>query len=270
MPTSAVQQPPETDTERPSPEVAARLLALNRAFYAGSGAAFDATRQDIPPGMRRAVSSAPAGDATVPLRVLDAGCGNGRLARALVALGRPVSYTGLDGDAGLLASASSQCAELAGQGVICQFVQADLAAADWHAGLPSRAYDMVVCLATLHHLPGRALRTAVVQALAALVAPGGILLLSAWQFAADPRLAGRVEPWSAIGLHESDVEIGDALLPWESGPRALRYVHHISATEMEMFAAASGLTVVESWRADGRTNDLSLYLQLERPPERVA
>lgn len=256
---------PAAASSLPTPAVAARLLALNRAFYAQVGAAFNATRQNIPPGMTRGMRAVAALNPGAPLRVLDVGCGNARLARALLALQRPVLYTGIDADAGLLAAAGSLSLPQA-QGVAVRLLQADIAHPGWEALLLGERFDLVACLATLHHLPGEALRAAVVSALAGLLAPGGRLLLSAWQFADSPRLAARVLPWPAVGLQQSDVEPGDALLPWDSGPHALRYVHLIDAAEMARLGAAAALMPVEEWRADGRSGNLTLYTLLEHAP----
>lgn len=260
-----------------TPATAQRLLALNRAFYADSGASFDATRQEIPAGMRRALelglppaaesppaADSPAGAAAIAaLRVLDVGCGNGRLARALAESGRAVAYTGLDADVGLLAAALRQTEALPAT-ITCRFVTGDLATLDWDAALEPAGYALVACLATLHHLPGQELRRQVVRKLAQLVAPGGHLVLSAWQFIDQPDLAEKLAPWSALGLDAADVEPGDALVPWNAGPPALRYLHLIDAAAMQALGADAGLLPVADWRADGRTGSLSLYAIFER------
>ena len=90
-------------------------------------------------------------------RVLDAGCGAGLLAAKL---GRRVPYVdAVDRDAGMV-----QRARLAaGPGVVVR--QADLLTDP----LPEAAYDAVVSLSALHHLPLRA----ALPRLATLCAPAG-------------------------------------------------------------------------------------------------
>lgn len=243
------------------PEIADRLLTLNRAFYAAVGPEFDATRQNLPPGMVRLLEYAPALLRTgEPLRLLDGGCGNGRFARALEQLGRPVLYTGVDADEWLLQAAQSQTAVLAH--VQCRFVAADLAAPGWAAQLQG-SFDLIVCLATLHHLPGAALRGRVIADLAAKLAPGGRLAVGIWRFSLSARMAARTVAWEKVGLSPEDVEEGDALLPWDQGVHALRYVHEISEDELRGHATAAGLLVKNTYSADGKEGNLNLYAILE-------
>lgn len=240
-------------------DVQEQLLALNRRFYATVGAEFDRTRQGLPDGMLQLAARlhrrAPA------QRVLDAGCGNGRFARALAQVGVQGAYLGIDADGELLRLASAQTAGLDGLEVHLQ--PADLAAPGWHAALHARApFDAVVSLAVLHHFPGMALRRRLVADLATLLAPGGVLALSTWQFLAFERFAGKLVPWAELGLDAEDVEPGDALLPWNQGAHALRYVHQLDLPEVEALAAAAGLQVQETFRADGKEGDLNLYVLL--------
>ncbi|MGL4650233.1 MAG: class I SAM-dependent methyltransferase, partial [Caldilineaceae bacterium] len=178
-----------------------------------------------------------------------------------------LEYTGLDADAGLLALAETQAAQGSAQAITCRFLRADLATPGWTAAVAPGGYDLVACLATLHHLPGGQLRAATVAALSTCVRPGGRLVFSVWQFADSPRLTARMAPWSAIGLSATDVEPGDALLPWDGGTHALRYVHMLSAEDLLALAAPTGLMLREQWRADGRSGDQTLYLLLERAPQ---
>ena len=243
------------------PETQARLLALNRAFYAAVADPFDATRQATAPGMVELVRRVPRGDATHPLTVVDVGCGNGRLARLLAAQAAPVVYVGVDANAALLAHAQAQLAPL--PGLTASFVQADLAQPGWEAALPAVGrYDVVACLATLHHLPGYDLRRDVVAVLARLLRPGGVLALSLWQFLDSPRLVAKQVDWAACELDPAAVEPGDALLPWQQGTYAVRYVHQIDAAELARLAQDCGLTISTIYRADGKEGNLNLYALL--------
>lgn len=277
--TSIAQQKGASSSDGlPTPATVQQLLDLNRDFYAAISPHFDQTRGSIAEGMvqaldflypkeDRAKSQGPseeAGSSSGPwpstlgpalLRVLDAGCGNGRFARALAEAGIAVDYVGLDADAGLLESARRHHCNL--PGVDATFLTADLAGE--FPPLPFDKFDLVVSLAVLHHMPGRALRQTVVNRLARALADDGALLLSTWQFMESERLAARVQPWESIGLTAADVEPGDALLPWDQGVHALRYVHLIDEAEINELAAGAGLQVIHTFRADGKSGNLSLY-----------
>ena len=175
----------------------------------------------------------------------------------LESLGVPVCYTGVDGNAHLLERAAEQTASLVN--VACSFVQADLAQADWSALLPSASFDRVVCLATLQHMPGYELRARLVRDLASLLAPDGLLAISAWQFLESERFRKRLIDWSEVGLTAADVDPGDALLPWKQGAYAVRYVHQTDEIEMNRLVADAGLTVMDTFRADGKEGNLNLY-----------
>jgi 2-polyprenyl-3-methyl-5-hydroxy-6-metoxy-1,4-benzoquinol methylase len=239
-----------------APETVERLLAVNRDFYAAVNVPFDATRSNIAPGMSLAVQRLfpEVAHSAAPLRVLDAGCGNGRFGWALEKSTIATDYLGIDDDAGLLQRAVEQSASLVS--VQARFQRVNLAEADLST---FGEFDLVVCLAVLHHFPGRQLRGALLQRLASALAADGRLLISTWQFLDDPRLRERTQPWEAVGLSTKDVEPGDALLPWDQGTHALRYAHHIDEEEVADLASGAQLKVIDLFYADGKSGRLNLY-----------
>lgn len=240
-----------------------KLLALNRQFYHTTAPHFHLSRRQPWDGFERVLDRLEQIPGALPLRLLDVGCGNGRFARSLEALSRSVDYVGLDGNTELLAYAREGTAGLSR--VACRFVIGDLATPSWPTlvGEPE-TFDAVICLATLHHLPSYALRCRVMTDLAQLcVRPQGRVIISAWQFLDSERLSGRRIPWTEIGLHPEAVETGDALLPWNQGVDAIRYAHHTDHAELARLAADAGLTLQESFRADGKEGNLNLYVILQ-------
>jgi tRNA (uracil-5-)-methyltransferase TRM9 len=269
-----------------------QLLSLNQHFYATVAEPFDATRLAPSAGKSELVRRLPfsplfssigaenkgtKGDGGATLA--DIGCGNGRLAWLLEERGLPLAYVGVDGNAQLLAAAQSHTADL--RHVRARFVLADLGEPDWPMLLPNPAqvgaapegevgYDIVTCLATLHHLPGYDLRRATVERLAALVVPGGVVAISTWQFLTTPRFSTKVVDWAEVGIDATQVEPGDALLPWNQGGYALRYLHQIDMDEITALATAAGLTVETTYFADGKEGNLNLYAILRRPQAKRA
>lgn len=239
-----------------------RLLALNREFYATVAEPFDATRAGLPIGWQGLREWVP----TVtdrPIRVLDVGCGNGRWAWALEEWGIRCAYTGVDGDGKLLQLAAANTQELTN--VQTAFHKADFTTPDWFVplGLPPATFDLIVCLAALHHAPGYELRAQVVQSLATLLTPTGVLIFSHWQFLRSERFVRKQIAWQTIGLTNEEVEPGDALLPWQQGGYAVRYVHQIDEAEMAALAQRADLQVVTNFDADGKEGNLNLYVVLK-------
>ena len=269
------------------PQTAQRLIELNRTFYATVAEPFNRTRFADAPGKLQLLQhfAMLAPDRT--LRVLDVGCGNGRLAWMLDRLKRPVAYTGVDGETRLLALAQENTAAL--RYVQTQWVHVDLSAIDWFADwsgdwfangtdtllhevseqVPSHlseagGYDAVVCLATLQHMPGFDLRARVLADLGRLVSSDGLIAVSAWQFLQSTRLAAKQLDWQVADIDPAAVEPGDALLPWQQDHYAVRYVHQIDGAEMALLAYRAGLTIESTFFADGREGNLNLYA-LMRP-----
>lgn len=245
-----------------SPATQQQLLALNRDFYATVAEPFDATRAGLPVGWQGLRAWLPPMPSNRPLQVLDVGCGNGRWARALAEWDIVCAYTGVDADARLLQLAAENTQSLAT--VQSVFRQADFTTPDWPATLhlSPASFDLVVCLAALHHVPGYRLRVQVVQRLAALLAPLGVLIFSHWQFLQTQRFVRKQIAWQTIGLTSADIEPRDALLPWQQGGYAVRYVHQIDEGETAALAHEAGLSVLTTFYADGKEGNLNLYAVL--------
>jgi 2-polyprenyl-3-methyl-5-hydroxy-6-metoxy-1,4-benzoquinol methylase len=241
-----------------------QLLALNKRFYATVAEPFDATRLAPSVGKRELVKRLPL-EASPSPTVADIGCGNGRLAWLLDERGVSLDYVGVDANAQLLASAQAHTAGL--RHVRTRFVQTDLAQPDWITQLsrPVAGFDIVTCLATLHHLPGYGLRQTVMQGVAELVAPGGVVAISTWQFLTSPRFTAKLVDWAEVGIDLAQVEPGDALLPWHQGGYAVRYVHQLDMEEVIGLATQAGLEVEATYFADGKEGNLNLYALLKRP-----
>jgi SAM-dependent methyltransferase len=104
--------------------------------------------RQLPPGCRTA---------------LDVGCGTGRFARRLAQRG--IEVDAVDRSAEVLAAARGAPAPPAGR---VRYLLADVT----RMGLPAGRYDVISCLASLHHLP-----FATVAALRQALAPGGVLVV---------------------------------------------------------------------------------------------
>lgn len=253
-----------------SPETAAALLRINRAFYEGRAAEFSATRDRPWPAWRRVAEIFEEhGGGEGPRRVLDLGCGNGRLERFLAGRwGGRLDYLGLDASEPML-----EIARVLGGG---RFLRCDLLAPRSLDELPAGPFDFITAFGLLHHLPGFDRRFALLRAAARHLAPGGLLAVSFWQFGAVERFRRRMLPWrdynlaAAEPIETRDLEDGDVLLAWgevattKSGVPVVRYCHWCPPDEADRLLAGLPLGPVASFRADGKAGDLNLYRLLRR------
>lgn len=227
------------------PEVVDKLLAINRQFYEQQAGEFSQTRQGINPGFEKLNEKLPQ---PCP-RLLDVGCGNGRLGQYLLQQQAVGEYVGVDFSSSLLDIAAGQ--------VPGQFYGRDLSQPNCLDGLGQ--FEAVACLAVLHHIPGRTNRIQLLTTMGNCLTSDGRLFMSTWQFADNPRQQRKIRPWAEVDLRPADVEPDDYLLTWQRGDFAYRYACHIDATEIGDLAAAAGLIVQEQFRSDGREGDLGLY-----------
>ena len=226
------------------------LIDLNRTFYQTFAQEFSATRQRLQPGVRRLLDKI-----SYLENILDLGCGNGQLGKALLDRGHEGLYTGLDSNPRLLEIAREI---LPDQGNI-HLLQEDLTDDGWDLRLPVYHYNIVLAFAVLHHIPGFDFRKHILIHVAAHIPQDAIFIHSEWQFLNSPRLRERIQPWEQIGLATEDVEDGDYLIDWRSGGYGLRYVHLFEIEELDDLAAQTGFEITESFLSDGEGGDLGIY-----------
>lgn len=234
-----------------------KLLALNREFYATFAEPFAESRSPTDPALTSILPYIPAG-----ARVLDVGCGNGRLALLLDQERPDATYVGIDAVPGLIEVARAQAAGL--KSVTSQFHVADITQSGWSLVIDSLFIDTVVCLAVLHHIPSFKLRALALREMTGLLAPKGRLLLSTWQFVYSDRLRRKMVDWAEVGIPAEALEPGDYLLDWNRGGCGLRYCHLVNEVELRQLAAESDLSVRTTFRAGGREGNLSLFAMLDK------
>ena len=242
-------------------ETVDRLLTVNRRFYADFAQPFAASRSLSDPALVSILPYLPH-----HARVLDVGCGNGRLAHLLDRERPGATYVGVDAAPELVGLASVESSGLLN--VTATFRVIDIAQPEWASALPTGAhgppYDCVVALAVLHHIPSFRLRERVMRDVAGLLAPEGLLLLSTWQFLESARMRRKIADWSEVAISTDEVEPGDYLLDWKRGGRGLRYCHLVDEAEIQDLAAAGGFCVLSVFRAGGCEGNLSLFSVLGR------
>jgi tRNA (uracil-5-)-methyltransferase TRM9 len=237
------------------PEIAQKLLNVNRQFYQTFANQFSATRRRLQPGVRKILERLPD-----EASILELGCGNGELPLQLSRKNQRGRYLGLDFSSPLLEltqEINQQIAQTPSLKV--QFRSADLASPSWDAELAKNKFELILAFALLHHIPSEELRAQILHKARRLLEYNGLFIHSEWQFLNSPRLVARIQPWSTLGLSEIDVDPGDYLLDWRQGGSGLRYVHFFQMGELQRMAESSNFQVVDTFYSDGIGMRLGLY-----------
>lgn len=239
-------------------QISARLIEINNQFYQTFASSFSVTRYSVQPGVRKIAGEYILNKASsFEHPILDLGCGNGVFAHYLAEKAFCGRYLGVDASQGLLNSGRNKNFPTN----FAAFQVVDITSVGWETQLPDSKYHPIVSFAVFHHIPGYDLRTAIFRKINSLLPPGGLFILSNWQFMNSPKLSKRIIPWEKIGLSPSQLEPGDTLLDWraEQGETGYRYVHNFTDAELKDHALHSGFTIVDSFHSDGGSDNLALY-----------
>lgn len=241
-----------------SPQTIKVLNHLNEQFYTQNAASFSASRQSPWKGWSQLVPYFPR----EAFDLLDVGCGNGRFERFLLQHTLALSsYTGLDASPVLLKIAREHVSTLPH---ISTYKPLDLTLPKSWPPI-SRGFDVVVMLAVLHHIPSRTLRLELVEHMASLLRPKGVLIISLWHYESDARFQRKIIPWDQVPeIPHSELEAGDYVLSWNNDFTIMRYVHVFSELEVQEVVSSSGLHQIKAFWADGQNQGLNQYLVLSK------
>ena len=161
-------------------------------------------------------------------RVLDLGCGNGRLYELFRK--KNVDYYGID--------ISERLVELAKR----RYPQAKFWAAD-ALNLPffDNFFDKVISIAVFHHVPSKESRLKFLKEAKRVLKPGGTFILIVWNLNSFNKSLMFLKYGLKKILKRSSLDFGDAFLPW--GEEVLRYVHRFSKGELVKLLGESGFKV---------------------------
>lgn len=230
-------------------KTATKLIELNYKFYQTFSDSFSATRQRLQSGVMEIIKKIPP-----HANILDLGCGNGNLALELANQDFQGRYLGIDFSEDLVKIAQDRSLPRT------TFKTGNLTNQNWDKGLSPNSFDVILCFATMHHLPGESLRLVFLNKVNTLLKTEGRFTHSNWQFLNSESLKERIQPWSRINLTEEDIDPGDYLMDWRRGGEGLRYVHQYSSKELHALASKSGFKVKDEFSSDGRTGNLGLYM----------
>lgn len=168
------------------------------------------------------------------MRVLDVGCGNGRLLKFFKDC-EIVSYLGIDNSKELLS-----CAKKQHRGKNMLFKEGD--AIDLKVK-PSN-YDAVFLIAVLHHIPSRELQLKALAEISNALAPDGLLYLSVWNLWRLKSLPYFGKAFLRYVFSRGDFSWKDLMIPWGKNPPKMRFAHAFSLKELLRLLQDAGFEIL--------------------------
>ncbi len=216
-------------------EIALKILARNKELYNDIASDFSRTRGAVWPEFEYFKGYIANGQ-----DILDLGCGNGRLLELLK--DNKINYLGVDYSQKLISSAQSNWPD-------AKFLVADI------LNLPplKKKFDLVICVAVLHHIPSKKFRKQILKDIRSLLKPGGKLLMINWnlwqtrymKYIIKYTLLKMTDPLNEVnGVKHMSLDLGDVFIPWQK--KHLRYVHAFTEMEIESLVKKSGFEIIKN------------------------
>ena len=184
-------------------------------------------------------------------KVLDIGCGNGRLMQLFREI--EIDYTGVDTSERLI-----NIAKQIYPNEIFQVAEAlDLP-------LPPSNFDKVFSVAVLHHIPSEKLRLKFFEEARRVMRPEGLLILTVWDLWRRPETFFKVAKFFLLKIFgRSKLDFKDILVPWQK--KTDRYIHCFTKAELKKLVEKSGMKVKETGvlRIPG-THNYNIYIVAEK------
>lgn len=155
--------------------------------------------------------------------ILDAGCGNGRLYEFFKK--DSINYYGVDSSKKLINIAKSNYPE--GNFSIGNITE-----------LPyqDNKFDVVFCVATLHHIPSQKLRRQVIAEYSRVLKPGGYLIMTNWNLLNSKWWPRLIKFTFKKILGKNPLDFGDVTRPWKDNygqVQTERYLHALTKKQIK-------------------------------------
>ncbi len=184
-------------------------------------------------------------------RVLDVGCGNGRLLEAFI--GKDINYLGVDSCEELLEYARKnyknnkfQKADILNLGTIAEY-----------------NFDYIFSIAVLHHLPGRDLRLKALKQLYNKTKSSGQVVFTVWNLWKHDKYGKLIwRFWLLKLIGKNKMDFGDILWDWKNsqGERvSQRYYHAFNKWELRRICKKVGFKIKRIY-----TDKFNYYVVLEK------
>jgi ubiquinone/menaquinone biosynthesis C-methylase UbiE len=201
------------------------IVQNNKEAYNKIAEFFSNTRKYLWDDLKPLVKYTKNGD-----KVLDIGCGNGRLYQLFSDLS--IDYTGMDNSEGQLGMARKNYPE-------AKFVLGEMTKLPFADSF----FDVIYCIATFHHLPDEELRLQALNEMKRVLKPGGHILMTNWNlYSESAQKTVKKGKWSQ--------EAGEFMVPWYSSEGKIlgqRYYHGFTLEELTDLFKKTGLILEDQF-----------------------
>lgn len=189
-------------------------------------------------------------------RILDIGCGNGRLIEILK--DKKVFYIGIDNSKAMLKIARKKYPSY-------QFLLADALSLPF----PDNSFDKIFIIAVFHHIPSKKLRKKFLKESYRVLKAKGLVFLSVWNLFKPQFLAFWWNSLKEKLLKGKDIEFNDLFYPFRDSSQNIitqRYVHAFTKKELETIFKKSGFKILETGFVDrGKTKKANFFIIAQKP-----
>lgn len=163
-------------------------------------------------------------------RILDVGCGNGRLLELL--RDKKIRYTGVD--------LSERLVEIAKK----RYPQDNFLVAD-NLNLPflDNNFDKVFSVAVLHTIPSQYLRKKAISELKRVLKPEGLLFITAWDMRRKDTFPLLLKYSFLKLIGRSKLDFGDVFVPWSN--KTKRFYHFFTKKELQSLVEITGFSIIK-------------------------
>jgi len=215
---------------------AEKIISKVKADYNLIAGYFNQTRKFLSPEMKAWGIYIKSGQ-----KILDVGCGNGRLMELFK--NNTIEYYGVDLSDELIAIAKKECQKY-------NLIKANFQVANM-LDLPfaDNIFDLVFCVSALHHIPSAVGRWQAVQEMQRVLKPGGLLAMNNWYF------------WNKYTNKKYSIkkqtrlnwlrglDKGGILIPWKDKEGKIlvrRYCYAFTKPEMKKLVETNGFIILEN------------------------
>ncbi len=216
--------------------IALKILLKNKELYDAIASDFSQSRARLWPEFEYFKGYLQKGQ-----DVLDIGCGNGRLLAMLKEF--EPNYLGIDNSANLVLEAQKKWPKY-------DFETMDIL----DLSKLKNKYDIVLLVATLHHIPSSKLRLQALQNAYSVLKPGGKLLMTNWnllqkryiKYIIKYSLLKIAEPNKEIieGVKAKNLDLQDVFIPWQN--KYLRYIYAFNEITTTRLVKKAGFEIIKN------------------------